>query len=522
MAGFFKGLLRPFKDCPEFKEFRTGKEDLAEKRPKDAIKIIALKTSSLSPNNQQTSALEYDTTTYKTVWLFIKDHNKYVLFKIKKKKDNANAYNVKFTKTVNGTKSVHECVVDSEKIIKLISQGLWHIPNNCHDLFENFRNGTIPSKWVDLPENTQKILSLSDLKKKCTDKLPYNAYMKLSTSTKYVTFTILSKNPNMYTLIYNNKICVVDDEKLIESMIAEGLWIGDVNVTDAYYSTDGLTYSYRDLEYLLDNVNKYTIMTRGSIDKSQQITSTAPFSNDTPIDVFIKANTDIYNKTGKIANGADEFVKGSIMKTNKNGMNVYNITISGFKKDSSILFEVTDREMDFLLLRFFYTYRVLNVKQPHNAIPPQAMPAQAMPAQILSKYEIPLKTDTQWWNDVKNIYGNAGVVLADLLVDYTTNPQFPRSKRELKIISNFFSKFLHPNKGGDGEEFKKFRAAYEYLEDKDKLADKVLNDIYTPKMKDKQPGTAGGKRHIRCNTHRGKKASNRTHRKKYTQRKQRK
>ena len=512
MAGFFKGLLRPFKDCPEFKEFRMGAADLKNNRPKDAIKIIALKTSSL-PKNQQTSALDYGTTQYKKVCLFIEAHNKYVFFEIEIQGDNK--YNVKFMKkSVNGTKSVHECVVDSEKIIKLISQGLWHIPNNCHDLFENFRNGTIPSKWVDLPENTQKILSLPDLKKKCTDKLPYNAYMKLSTSTEYVTFTILFKKPNMYTLIYNNKICVVDDEELIESMIAEGLWIGDVNVTDAYYNTAGLTYSHRDLQYLLDNVNKYTIMTLGSIDKSQQITSTAPFSNDTRIDVFIKANTDIYNKTGKIANGADEFVKGSIMKTNKNGRDVYNITISGFKKDSSILFGLTDRELVFLF-RIFYTYRVLNDKQPHNAIPPQAMPAQ-----ILSKYEIPLQTDTQWWKDVKNIYGNSGVVLANLLVDYTTNPQFPRSRRELKIISNFFSKFLHPNKGGDGEKFKEFRAAYEYLEDK--LEFKELSDIYTPKMKDKQPGAAGGKRPIHRNTRRGKKASQRTHRKKHTQRKHRK
>jgi len=138
---------------------------------------------------------------------------------------------------------------------------------------------------------------------------------------------------------------------------------------------------------------------------------------------------------------------------------------------------------------------------------------------------IPSKeNNSQWWDSVKYKYGIAGVTLAEFLVNYTTNPQFPRSQGELRKIFISFTRYLHPNKGGNAEKFKEFMDVYEKLNDK--LEDIHLNNIYQPKMKDKQPGVAGGKRYTHRNTHRnthhGKKVSQRMHRKKHTLRKQRK
>jgi hypothetical protein len=421
MAGFFKGLLRPFKDCPEFKEFREGEAYLMD-RPRYAKQIIT-RNKDLLPSNQQKFALDYyNLNTYKKVGLFIATLNKYVFFEISLHPvaNEDHKYNVKFTKKakINGEETSHECVVDSDKIDKLIDQGLWHIPYNCYESFEDYLKGDVPGvtkiKLTDLPKDIVKINSAYDLDKLISNGLNYNAYMTFSRDESVtVTFTILYKNyGTSYTLTYNNKQCDVDRE-LIESMIRKGVWIRR--------------------------------------DASQ------PYEEKPAQEKPAQAKPP--------------------------------------------------------------------QEKPPQEKPAQAKPAQAKPANISFSHIIPPKKDNpQWWKSVKNKYGVAGETLANLLVDYTINPQFPRSKRELKLIFIFFSKIVHSNKGGTNKDFIIMKDAYDKI--KDQLEEKEITNQYEPIKKDNQPDAAGGKRHTRCNTHRntrhGKKVSQRTQRKKHTLRKQRK
>jgi curved DNA-binding protein CbpA len=76
----------------------------------------------------------------------------------------------------------------------------------------------------------------------------------------------------------------------------------------------------------------------------------------------------------------------------------------------------------------------------------------------------------------------AGTELAILLTMYTKNPQFPRSKSELKNIFRFFSILLHPNKRGNTEHFKIFKNAYDILKEHDIFTknNQHIKNIYTP------------------------------------------